>query len=276
MVYPRYGLTFRKIREQKQLSLSFLEKSGISKPALSKFERGKTMMSFEKVFLALQAMDVTLSEFEYILHDFICDEKYTLLGQVESAMIGQEKGILIKLQRQAESIDIPFVVLAAKASYKKLTFDEVEKVTNLLYEIKIWGKLELTFLYLTMQDIHGKDILYLFRNFFCKKQNFFNSEIHSVIFAKACLRGIQCLCTRGYKEEAAYLIEQLYSYDIIHSMFLRVIQQIINGYWTYCFSDPEKGRKIMLKGLTIVQEVAKPEVASYCLSIYESSVSPKK
>lgn len=276
MVYPKYGLTFRKIREQKQLSLSFLEKAGISKPALSKFERGQTMMSFEKVFLALQVMDVTLSEFEYILHDFICDEKYTLLGQIESALIEQKEESLIKLQQQAESINFLFVSLAAKASYRKLTVDESEKVTDLLYEIKIWGKLELTFLYLIVQELNGKDIIYLFRQFFRKKQDFFNSEIHSAIFSKACFRGIQRLCTLGYKEESAYLIEQLYVYEVIHSMFLRVIQQIIHGYWIYCFSNPVKGRKIMLKGLKLVQEVAKPEIATYCLSVYENMISSKE
>lgn len=276
MVYPKYGLTFRKIREQKQLSLSFLEKAGISKPALSKFERGQTMMSFEKVFLALQVMDVTLSEFEYILHDFICDEKYTLLGQIESALIEQKEESLIKLQQQAESTNFLFVSLAAKASYRKLTVDESEKVTDLLYEIKIWGKLELTFLYLIVQELNGKDIIYLFKQFFRKKQDFFNSEIHSAIFSKACFRGIQRLCALGYKEESAYLIEQLYVYEVIHSMFLRVIQQIIHGYWIYCFSNQVKGQKIMLKGLKVVQEVAKPEIATYCLSVYENMISSKE
>ena len=70
MVYKKYGQVFRKLRKQRGLPLIYFEPLGISKAALAKFECGETMMSFERLTLALQTLDVSLEEFEHHLNHF--------------------------------------------------------------------------------------------------------------------------------------------------------------------------------------------------------------
>ncbi|MDT2859014.1 helix-turn-helix transcriptional regulator [Lactococcus lactis] len=53
MPYKRYGEIFKKLREQKNFSLSHFSEIGISKASLSRFELGQTMISFERLDSAL-------------------------------------------------------------------------------------------------------------------------------------------------------------------------------------------------------------------------------
>ena len=55
-VYKKYGDCFKKLRNQKNLGLSYFSKIGINRANLSRFERGQTMMSFERVDLMLEEM----------------------------------------------------------------------------------------------------------------------------------------------------------------------------------------------------------------------------
>ncbi|MDT2871551.1 helix-turn-helix domain-containing protein [Lactococcus lactis] len=71
MVYQRYGKTFKNIRLQKMLSLSFCEKVGISKSTIYRFESGQAMIGFDSLLIALYEMGVTLAEYEMFLNDFI-------------------------------------------------------------------------------------------------------------------------------------------------------------------------------------------------------------
>ena len=70
MPYARYGKVFKKLRTQKHLPLSFFESYGLQKSAIHNFENGKSMMGFERLDIALQAMNVSLAEYEYFINDF--------------------------------------------------------------------------------------------------------------------------------------------------------------------------------------------------------------
>ena len=68
MVYKKYGEVFKKLRKQAAISLLEFEKLGISSSTVSDFERGKSMMSFEKVDICLQLIGVSLEEYENFLN----------------------------------------------------------------------------------------------------------------------------------------------------------------------------------------------------------------
>lgn len=70
MIYKKYGETFLKLRKQKGFNLIYFEQLGISKSSLGKFERGESMLGFDKLTTALQVLSVTLGEYENLLNDF--------------------------------------------------------------------------------------------------------------------------------------------------------------------------------------------------------------
>ncbi|MBW9297702.1 MAG: helix-turn-helix domain-containing protein [Pseudolactococcus raffinolactis] len=73
MIYKKYGETFLRLRKQNGFNLIFFEQLGISKSSLGKFERGESMLGFDKLTTALQVLSVTLGEYENLLNDFELD-----------------------------------------------------------------------------------------------------------------------------------------------------------------------------------------------------------
>lgn len=263
MVYTKYGLTFRKIREQKQYTLADFVQSGISKPALSKFERGESMMSFEKVYLALQTMHISLSEYENILHNFTNDEQMELFTQIETAMFQNNSTVLLNLQQKANNFDLTLFSLSIKAIYSRLSFDESETLTSFFYEIEIWGIIELYLFYFSVHTLKPKDISYILKNIFNKNQDFFNSKDHSDIFTKGCCKAIYHLSQQGYKDDAETFLEQIERHHLIQSMSLRVLKNMTHGHWMYCFIKENRGKQKIVEGLDIFKKVGTIEEHHY-------------
>lgn len=69
MIYKKYGEVFKKLRLQHHLLLSDFERVGLSKSTLSYFENGKSMISLDKLDLALQEMHTTFRSYMLMINN---------------------------------------------------------------------------------------------------------------------------------------------------------------------------------------------------------------
>lgn len=253
MVYSKYGKTFRKIREQKKLSLSIFPEIGISKPALSKFERGETMMGFENVVRALQEMGVTLEEYENFLNAYTLGEEEALWEKIERAFYQEDVLELKELQKYAETCGFYFMSLAAKACYSNLSHQEAEEVTEYLYDIEIWSFTELRLFYFSMENLKPRDILHIFRMFFPDGHEIFNSKKYCQHVVQLCCRATTLFASLGYPKEAKTFLEQMKFHSLPKTMSQRNLVNITEGYWIHCFGDPVKGKKLIVDGLEVLR-----------------------
>lgn len=274
MVYKKYGSTFRRLRDQRHFSLSNFTPIGISKAALSKFERGESMMSFEKIVSALQLMGVSLEEFEYFLNEYTPNEPDFLIDEIEKANKRQDQSRLIELSDIASQEGYPFISIAAKASYISLSDDEVEEVTDFLFEVDVWSYKELYVFTLTMDNLNTRDILYVLDLFLSKGHTLFNSGKYKGYLVEACFKASVVLSSRGYKEYAEYILNRVESYDLINTMFIRNIRNFTKGYWVYKFADVTEGKEQMKKALDIFKEVSTKDIYNYYLSLYNKLIEP--
>lgn len=263
MVYSKYGLTFRKIREQKKLSLSIFPKIGISKPALSKFERGETMMGFENVVCALQVMGVTLEEYENFLNDYSISEEESLWEEIEKAAFQDDVQKLKEIQCYAQESGFRFIGLAAKACHSSLELLEAEEITEHLYDIEIWSFSELRLFYFSMESLSKRDVRHVFKNFFPEGHKIFNSKKHRQYLVQVCCRAITLFSTYGFQKEAQTLLEQLEVHTLVRTMFQRNLRNITEGYWKHRFGDPVQGENQVREGLDILRTVSSPEELAY-------------
>lgn len=269
MPYKKYGETFRRIREQKRLALSSFVSIGISKGTLSKFERGESMMSFDKVVFALQYMGITLEEFEHFLNGYSLSESAQLLEELKRATITQDKEMLFELSEAAEREGFHFIALSAKCSYTSLSPNEIDDITDYLYEVTVWSYKALCIFYYTMHALATRDILHILDFFLAKAHELFNSEKHRNYLVQVCCRAICILSCRKQKESAEYILQRLDTYKLVNSMFLRNLHSITEGFWIYCFEDKLKGDTQMLKALDVFYAVSTPEIAKYYQCQYD-------
>ncbi|WP_143804928.1 helix-turn-helix domain-containing protein, partial [Oenococcus oeni] len=64
--HDRYGQTFKELRIAKGVSLSNAAKNVVSKSFLSRFERDQSNIVFDKLYLLLLNINVSVEEFVYI------------------------------------------------------------------------------------------------------------------------------------------------------------------------------------------------------------------
>ena len=114
MIYKKYGQTFQQIRKQFGVSLAELSTIGIQKSTLSNFERGKSMMTFDKVILSLQYLGVSLEDFENFLNRYNSIDPLYLLDSVEEVIISNHSEKLPELLRVSEREGYKFISLAIK------------------------------------------------------------------------------------------------------------------------------------------------------------------
>lgn len=273
MVYKKFGYVFRQIREQKHISLSDFSSIGISKATLSRFERAETMMNFEKVVQALQLMGIGLEEYEYLLNDYAPNESEALLKEIEMAFLKQDKKALDNLYKVAFEAGYPYISLAAKASYNELSPENIDTITDYLYDIKVWGQIELYVFYFTMNKLSIRDILYILDLFLLeKKHKIFNSVKYLEIFVCACCRAIALLASKGYQEYSAHILNRVESLELVQSMFLRNLLNLSKGFWTYRFKDEKAGNTMMLQALEIFHQIGSQEIAQYYQQQYDIHV----
>lgn len=273
MVYKKFGYVFRQIREQKHISLSDFSSIGISKATLSRFERAETMMNFEKVVQALQLMGIGLEEYEYLLNDYAPNESEYLLKEIETAFLKQDKKELNNLHKIALEAGYPYISLAAKSSYTELSPENIDTITDYLYDIKVWGQIELYVFYFTMNKLNIRDILYILDLFLLeKKHKIFNSVKYLEIFVCACCRAIALLANKGYQEYSAHILNRVEALDLVQSMFLRNLLNLSKGFWTYRFKDEKAGNQMMLQALEIFHLIGNQEIAGYYQQQYDFHV----
>ncbi|WP_054748817.1 helix-turn-helix domain-containing protein [Lentilactobacillus rapi] len=86
-----YGKTFKHLREQKGISITSAANGVVSKSFLSRFERGLSDISFDKLIRLLTNINISAEEFIYLAHyreqqplEFHYEETKDYIGPKES------------------------------------------------------------------------------------------------------------------------------------------------------------------------------------------------
>lgn len=269
MIYKKYGEVFKKIRKQGGFSLSCFYSVGIAKATLSEFERGISMMSFEKVNAGLQLMDVSLAEFEYLLNAYGMSDSHSILFSVEQALLNENKSELQNLFQEAIQNGWTHIGFAIKILIGEVYSFELEELSELLYTADIWNKKEMFILYTIIDHIAPKDVIYILKNFKAHAKGTYHSLEHQRSLALILFKAIIILSYYGYEKEAKGIIREIESHKIAYSMFLKNLFYGIKGYWVYCFEDKKRGCNMVIKFLEIQELAGQEEVTRYYRKIFD-------
>ena len=136
----KLGITLRKVRKGKQISLSSVADEHLSKSQISRFERGESEISCIRLINILDKLHITLEEF-LILHD----EDYTKIGSFANLVQ------YIRKQYSSQSIDNITCLLSDTTNYILHTMDsrispsdeELLQLIDYLFKVEKWGYYEI-------------------------------------------------------------------------------------------------------------------------------------
>lgn len=268
MIYKKYGQIFKTLREQRQLSLTDFSVIGISKSALSKFERGESMMAFDKVTSALQQLDITLEEFELFLNGSSLSESDYLLLEIEQARLCNDYNTLKEIQLLTAEKNLLPLSLSAKASYRKLSLDEIEILMDYFYDLIIPGNQELRIFCLVMDNFQVHSLLKIIDLFFEDRYKILDSPSLKNHFLDACSRAALSLIRQNFRDYSKHLMNRINSLlcSDPHNRdltFYRTLLPILSSFWIYTFEDRNKDQNLFKNSFNTLSMIASPEIVNY-------------
>lgn len=211
----KLGITLRKVRKGKQVSLCSVADENLSKSQISRFERGESEISCIRLINILDKLHITLDEF-LILHDkdYTNTESFANLVQY------------IRKQYSSQSIDNISRLLSDTSSYTLNSFektmiksilhtmdssivpseDESLQLTDYLFKVEKWGYYEIILLGNCVRTIN-------YNSYFLLTKEMLNNYIYSSLNKRIVTQlAINCLILSIDKEEfsnCSYLIEEI-------------------------------------------------------------------
>ncbi|WP_270253008.1 helix-turn-helix domain-containing protein [Lactococcus garvieae] len=266
---PRYGSVFRRLRKKRGYSLSFFYQLGFSKSTLGSFERGESMMGFDRVLMCLYEMDIPLSEFEQLLNNYSIGYQEDMIIEIEKADLHHDKVRIMKIERELNEMEYPLLALAAKSRYKRLSQEELGDIISYLFESDNWGYFELTLIYFTIEQFRTKDMDSILTDFIDASPKILKNPQYRDRFIQISYRAIALLCERGDKTRADYFLKYTEKYVREHTLFLNNIRYFVQGLYVRCFIDKSKGVKQMKDSLSIFRTLEAASIARYYENYYQ-------
>lgn len=264
MTFAGYGKNFRLIRNQKGVPLSFFQKMGIDKTGLSRFERGLSMMGFEKVDVMLQQMNVSLAEYELAVNHFVPDFQEEFLFEIEEADFAQDIAKLRALYKEARESGYAYLALAVKARFENLTLSEINFVIHFLTKVTYWGYFELSFTYFVLDNLDTSTIQLLLVDFEQKNQNYFGIYKYRRRIFQILSRALVILSSRGEKElgqEIIKLIEMPNRGAV--DLYIEVLKMMAVGFYNYYFADESNGLTEIRNGIAIFESLGQDKLKNF-------------
>lgn len=149
------GETYRRMREEKGMSISSLAGYEISKSQISRFELGETEISVFKLLYLLEKIGITLEEFLLACNNYAPPGFNTLIKAVQKCSYNQEIKELINLADQENkyfketgshyhklnAIFIQSIISGIDKNYQ-LNPQDISYLSNYLFSIENWGYYE--------------------------------------------------------------------------------------------------------------------------------------
>lgn len=274
MTEKRYGLIFKQIREQKQLPLSFFEKVGVKKSNLSKFERGETMMGFERIDTLLQAMDISLAEYELLLNYFTSSYQDEFLLELEKAEFDLNRERLEKLYNESKGSANFLLSLIAKSKTTTLSSKDVQKIFNYLDKLAHWGYFELSLLQALLDNFldntEMKNIIKIIDVFEDKINNYqeifkYRRKIYQIAY-----QAILVFSAKGeYKLAKRIEILTAANDRKEFDFFISNLRNLALGFMEYQLGDKEAAQTKMEQSLYLMEHLGSRELRRY----YETKIN---
>lgn len=268
-VYKKYGATFRKLRKQRGFKLTSFEDVGISSASLCKFERGISLLKFDKLVLALGELSITLSEYEKCLNNYELDSHELLIQKVIIAIVSDRVEELPDAYREAIKIREDFFALAIKGVYSDLSIDDKDALTDYLESVVFWRYTDLYTFHLCLDWMELPQIYFIIEGYFTNNLEIFNSLEHRNRVSHIICHTAMIYISKGYSEKAQHVLGYIRGKGYKHTMFTKNMMNFVIGFWESEFGTREYGVFMMKESLKTFDLLSFPGMSDYYRRLYK-------
>ena len=267
------GELFRELRIARGLKLKDVASDKLSVSQLSKFENGQTMLSSDKLLVAISGIHMNFSEFGYALNNYQEPEFFKLGEKIAALHSKQDIDGLKKLlvtYKGYESFDVynRLNLLVIKVAIHSLdngsliTDEDKKFLTNYLYEIEAWTEYELYIFGNTMSILSDSDLIFLGKAFEERSKLYSSLTSHKKSAEIAFLNLILILIERKEIYYVRYFISKLEEILNYQDMFAITCLHVLKQVSDYLNGDVKSIEKID-NGINMIEKLGNPIAASF-------------
>lgn len=263
MVYKKYGMTFKTLRKHSGFTLSHFSCIGIPCSTLSDFERGRSMMSFDKIDSALQLMGYSLSDYDSYLNQFRPVDTITLLQEAEEAFLKndiQKLRVILETFQRNDQNNIALALQLVLGENKKIA---IEEITNFLYGTPVFGRIELSLFYVLIPFISPKDIFNIIHVAEEVGKGISGDRSYHRRIAHVAFEIILILSYYQLESDAKYYLKRVEKLSITQSMFLQNLFYGVKGFYLYQFGNKAIGKEMVNKCVDVMDLAMKSEISKF-------------
>lgn len=238
------GELYKELRVARGLKQKDVARKGLSIAQLSKFENGQTMLSADKLLIAIESIHMTFEEFGHKLNNYELPKDIILGKKISTLFLKQDiKGLeyLLAEVLQSEETDqyqriqsfiIENAIHSLDQNYE-INIEDRKVLVDYLFSIESWTWFELYVFGNTMTLISNEDLLFFGRNLSerTKEYSFLTHNLNSLKLAYINLIG-ELILRKIYKQVPLFINELenlLFPYDLLEIMLLNFLK-LIDGY----------------------------------------------
>lgn len=235
------GEFYRELRIARGVKQNEVACEGLTASQLSKFELGQSMLSADKLFLAIEGINMTFAEFAYKLNSYQESQHIQLGHQIVDLFVHQDKDgledLLHKVQEKVSSqqyirlnkIVIQNALHSLDSSYI-LKEEDKQFITAYLFAIDSWTWFELYLFCNAMPFLENQDLIFLSTSLMEKSKEF-KELVYNQIYMKSCFLNV--ISEMMERELYQYIsifeseLEKLLTpYDVFEKLLLQFLRKI--------------------------------------------------
>ena len=229
------GEFYKELRIARGFKQKDVARNHLSVSQLSKFENGQSMLSADKMLIAISGINMTFAEFGHALNHYETTEFYKKGYQIVDLFHHHDIEGLKRLLNTQESSDIctflnKIVIknyLRSLDSSYEISEVEKKKVTEYLYSIEAWTEYELYIFGNTTSWLSTEDLIFLEKDLLTKAEVYGQLSENRRKLKQILLNLISEMIDRDEYSFADYFIEKLGELLIFQDIFEKIILKFL-------------------------------------------------
>ncbi|MFV0556824.1 MAG: hypothetical protein ACK5LM_06980 [Lactovum sp.] len=268
------GGIFRRLRLERGYKIANFKEVGISASSICRFEIGKSVLSTNKFFLALEFMEISLSEFDYFYYND--HKRVEIIDQIKKDYFhlnySQLNNYLKTTQDPILKLSIKSLISSLSSKKKAIKSNDKDILLSYLSKVSLWGTYELSILSFITSELSKSQILYFLKEILNDNPNFFENHYYEQLILFLYLQVSFHFLKLKEEIESQKALDFIFKFSGEEHMFYQNIAFFFSGYHELIFNDCKVGRKKMQNAINIFKLLKKPGQAQFLEKIIEEHI----
>lgn len=282
------GMLIREFRQSRNLTMKEVCDTDLSIAQLSKFERGVSEITINKLLVILDKLNITIEEFFHAEQEFELSEFEQLIVTMKEHYIKNDAGRIIELrneqlekhsQKNVKFFELNAIMLSAllkDLKNEKTKEPEMEeKLIDHLLEVDIWCHYEIVLFANSISLFNTNTLVTLTNEMISNTKYYQEIKKHRVITIQTLINVILTLLENGETEQSKIFQDKLTELLEMDQYLLyeRNVSIYLAGFYLYKTGQKEDGLKSMQQAISTFKDLKIDQLAQNFQSHYDQIVS---